>query len=93
MNVHMFVFLLVVCLLLCLALLWRLGWFPLRPCSSRAGVKRSTLRRLLKPRCPDDCPACRLGSVRAKDAGEQQQPSDLRAKRDRSLACGESESA
>ncbi len=69
MDVPMFVFLLVVCLLLCLALFWRLGWFPLRPCSSRAGVKRSTLRRLLKPRCPDDCPACRLGSPPSSGAG------------------------
>jgi hypothetical protein len=60
MPVHMYVFLLVVCLLFCLALLWRLDWFPLRPSSSRGGAKRTTLNRLLKPRTPDDCPACRL---------------------------------
>ena len=34
------------------------------PVRSRAAVKvRSTLPRLLKPRCPDDCPACRLAST------------------------------
>ncbi len=54
-----FLFLLVVCLFLSLALLWRLEWFPLRP-SSSGGAKRTTLHRLLKPRTPDDCPACRL---------------------------------
>ena len=60
MVLHVFVFLLVVCLLLSLALLWRLDWFPFRPSSSRGWAKRSTLHRLLKPRSPDDCPACRL---------------------------------
>ncbi len=60
MALHVYVFLLVVCLLLSLALLWRLDWFQLRPSSSRGGAKRSTLHRLLKPRSPDDCPACRL---------------------------------
>src|SRR5215469_15819433 len=60
MSFPVFVFLLVVCLLLSLARLGRLGWFPLRPSSSRGRAKRSTLHRLLKPRSPDDCPACRL---------------------------------
>ena len=60
MALHAFVLLPVVCLLLSLALLWRLCWFSLRPSSSRGGARRSTLPRLLKPRCPDDCPACRL---------------------------------
>jgi len=63
MSVHVYVFLLVVCLLLCPTLLWRLDWFALRPSSSSGGTKRTTLQRLLKPRCPDDCPACRLGST------------------------------
>jgi len=53
------VFLLVVCLFLSLALLWRLDWFHLRP-SSSGGATRTTRNRLLKPRTPDDCPACRL---------------------------------
>jgi IS1 family transposase/transposase-like protein len=63
MALQVFVFLLVVCLLLSLALLWRLDWFDLRPSSSRGGAKCTTLHRLLKPRCPDDCPACRLAST------------------------------
>jgi len=63
------VFLRVVCLLLSVALLWRLDWLPLRPSHSRGGAKRSTLHRLLKPRSPDDCPACRLGSAAPSGAG------------------------
>jgi hypothetical protein len=56
MALHMFVFLLVVCLLLSLALLWRLDLFPLRPSSSGGGARRTKLHRLLKPRSPEDCP-------------------------------------
>jgi hypothetical protein len=66
---HVFVVVLVVCLILCLALLWRLYWFPLRPSSSRGGAKRTTIQRLLKPRTPDDCPACRLASTPSSGAG------------------------
>ena len=62
MALYVFVFLFVDCLLLSLALLWRLDWLRFRPSSSRGGARRSTLPRLLKPRCPDDCPACRLAS-------------------------------
>jgi hypothetical protein len=62
-HVFVFVFLLVVCLLLSLARLGRLDGFPLRPSSSRGGAKRTTVQRLLKPRCSDDCPACRLAST------------------------------
>jgi hypothetical protein len=69
MPVHVYVFLLVVSLFLCLALLWRHDWLHLRPCSSRGGAKRSTLHRLLKPRCPDDCPACRHASTAASGGG------------------------
>jgi hypothetical protein len=63
MALHVFVFLLAVCLLLSLALLWRLDWFPLRPSSSQAGAVRNTVHRLLKPRTPLDCPSCRLAST------------------------------
>jgi hypothetical protein len=62
MALHVFVFLLVVCLLLTLARLGRLEWFQLRPSSSQDGAKCSRFPRLLKPRSPDDCPACRLAS-------------------------------
>ena len=47
MALHVFVFLFVCCLLISLALLWRLDWFPLRPSSSRGRAKRSTLHRSL----------------------------------------------
>jgi hypothetical protein len=69
MAFHVFVFLLVVCLLLSLARLGRHDWLHHRPASSRGGVKRSTLHRLLKPRCPDDCPACRLASTPSSGGG------------------------
>jgi hypothetical protein len=74
MVLHVFVFLLLVCLLLCLARLGRRDWFPLRPSSSKGGVKRTTLPRLLKPRCPDDCPACRLASTPSSGAGPAPTP-------------------
>jgi IS1 family transposase len=74
MAVHVYVFLLVVCLLLSLALLWRLCWFHLRPSTSRGGAKRSALHRLLKPRCPDDCPACRLASTPSSAGGPAPTP-------------------
>ena len=74
MALHVFVFLFLVCLLLSLALLWRLYWFHLRPSSSRGGAKRSTLHRLLKPRSPDDCPACRLASTPSSGGGPAPAP-------------------
>jgi hypothetical protein len=69
MALHLFVFLLVVCLFFFLALLWRLDWLHLQPSHAQGGAKRSTLHRMLKPRCPDDCPDCRLASTRASGGG------------------------
>jgi transposase-like protein len=69
MAFHVFVFLLVVCLLLSLALLWRLGWLHLQPPHSQAGAVRTTVHRLLKPRTPLDCPFCRLTSTPLSDGG------------------------
>ena len=69
MALHVFVFLFLVCLLLSLALLWRLDWFHARPSYLRGGAKCGRLQRLLKPRSPDDCPACRLASP-ASSGGE-----------------------
>ena len=60
MSFHVSIFLLVIGLFLSLARLGRLCWFDLRPSTSKGGVQRTTLHRLLKPRCPDDCSACRL---------------------------------
>jgi len=73
-HVFVFVFLLVVCLLFSLALLWRLDWFPLRPPSSRGGAKLNTLHRLLKPRTPDDCSVCRLASPPSSGTGPAPTP-------------------
>ena len=70
MVLPVFVFLLVVCLLLSLALLWCLDWFQFRPSSLPGGATRSTLHRLLKPRSPDDCPACRLVSTPPRLEGQ-----------------------
>ena len=71
MVLHVFVFvsLLVVCLFLSLARLGHLDGLPLQPSSARGGIKRSKLPRLLKPRCPDDCPACRLASLASTAGG------------------------
>jgi transposase-like protein/IS1 family transposase len=69
MALHLFAFFLVVCLLLALALLWCLDRLPHRPSSPKGAAKRSSLPRLLKPRTPDDCPACRLGSSPALGGG------------------------
>src|SRR5262245_22494244 len=69
MGFHVFLFQLVVYLLFCLALLWRLCWLPLRPSHSRGGPIRSTAQRLLKPRTPLDCPACRFSCAHASSGG------------------------
>jgi transposase-like protein len=71
---HVDVILLVVCLLPCLALLWRLCWFHLRPSHSPGGVRHSRAHRLLKPRCPDDCPACCHSSPPSSDGGPAPAP-------------------
>src|SRR5215472_1790739 len=59
MAFHLFLFLLVVCLLP-LVLLWRLCRLHLPPSPSQAGSRRTPLHRLLKPRTALDCPICRL---------------------------------
>jgi len=74
MALHVFVFLLIVCLLLSLTLLWRLDWFLLRPSSSKGVAKHTRLHRLLKPRSPDDCPACRGTSTPSLGAGPAPAP-------------------
>jgi len=63
MAFQIFSFLLVICLILCLALLWRLCWLHLQPSHSRGRAIHSTTQRLLRPRTPLDCPACRLSCI------------------------------
>jgi len=69
MVLHVFVFLLVVCLLLSLALLWRLDWLPLQPSHARARAIHSITQRLLKPRTPLDCPTCHLAFTASSGTG------------------------
>jgi IS1 family transposase/transposase-like protein len=67
---NMYVFLLACLLIVSLARLGALYWSQPDPVRSRAAAKvRSRLPRLLKPRTPNDCPACRLASS-ASTAGE-----------------------
>jgi hypothetical protein len=68
MAVHVLLFVFVF-FLLSLALLSYLGWLHLQTSSSRAGAIHSTIQRLLKPRTPDDFPACRLAAT-ASSGGE-----------------------
>ncbi len=74
MGLHVFLFLLVFFFPLFLVRLWHLDWLPLRPFSSKGGAKYSTLQRLLKPRSPDDCPACRLSSTVSSAGGPALMP-------------------
>jgi len=67
MNVH--VFLLVFLLIFSLALLCALRWPHHGPLKSRATKVHTKLQRLLKPRSPDDCLACRLGSTASSGEG------------------------
>jgi len=69
MSLHVFVYLLMVCLLLSPALLWRLDWLPRQPSHSRGGAIHSLTQRLLKPRTPLDCPACRLSCAHSSVVG------------------------
>jgi len=63
------VFLPVVCLLLTLVLLCRLCWLYLQPSHSRGRAMHSRAQCLLKPRTPDDCPACRLCCAHSSGMG------------------------
>jgi transposase-like protein len=60
---HLFLLLLVFCLMLSLARLWHLSWCHHCPAQLRAAARHPTVQRLLKPRSPHDCPACRLSST------------------------------
>jgi len=72
---HVLLLLLVSFLLLYLLLLWSLWWSQPGPVQSRAAAKlRTRLHRLLKPRTPDDCPACRLTSSASSAGGPAPAP-------------------
>jgi IS1 family transposase len=67
MAFQVFVLLLILLFLLSLAPLWRLGWLPFQPFHSAVASRRNPVQRLLKPRTPLDCPACRLGSTSSSE--------------------------
>jgi hypothetical protein len=60
MTLDVFVLLLLSFLMLFLAQLCHLNWTHHQPSHSKAEAMRTTVQRLLKPRTPLDCPACRL---------------------------------
>ncbi len=73
MNLH--VCLLLFLFILSLAQLCHLYWPHHRPPHSRAAAKlRTTVQRLLKPRSPRDCPACRLASTLSSGVGPAPPP-------------------
>jgi transposase-like protein len=49
-------------LMLYLARLCLLYWYHICPARLRTATRNTAVQRLLKPRSPDDCPACRLAS-------------------------------
>jgi hypothetical protein len=63
------VYLLVFMLICSLALLCALCWPHPGPVPLRAAKVRTRLHRLLKPRSPDDCPACHLASAPSSRGG------------------------
>jgi hypothetical protein len=82
MVLHVFLFLLVLFLILSLVLLWRLCWHHLQPSHSQAGSRRTQLHRLLKPRTPLDCPACRLALPGVGPASAPKRPwSEVKSRR------------
>ena len=74
MTFYVFVFLFVFCLLLSLARPGRLCWLPLQPSDFKARAVRTTVHRLLKPRTPLDCPACRLSCAHSSVVGPASAP-------------------
>lgn len=74
MTVHVFLYLLVYVLLLCLVLLWRHGLLPLQPSHEPAGSRHTLVHRLHRPRTPLDCPICCLCSSDVRPAPEPVRP-------------------
>ena len=76
MAIQMLLFLLVFFLILGLVRLWHLYWPHLQPSHSKVGAMRTTVQRLLKPRTPRDCPACRLSCT--SSSGVRSAPAPVR---------------
>jgi hypothetical protein len=69
MAFHVFLFLLVVCLLLSLMLLCRLCWLHRQPSHSKPGAVRTSVQRLLKSRTFLYCHVCRLSCDNSSGVG------------------------
>ena len=69
MTFHVFLLLLVCVLMFSLARLRFLCWPHHGPAQSAAATRHTPLQRLLKPRTPHDCPACRLASTLSSGVG------------------------
>ena len=67
MAFQMFLFLLVFFLILGLARFWHLSLPHHQPSHSKRGAMRTRVHRLLKPRTPHDCSACRLSCTPSSD--------------------------
>src|SRR5258708_4610017 len=63
MTFHLFLLLLLFCLMLYLARHCHLSWCHHCSAQLRAAARHTPIRRLLKPCTPRDCPACRLFST------------------------------
>ncbi len=63
MTLYVFLFLLLFFLMLILARLWPLYWPHPNSLHSKARAMHTPVQRLLKPRTPLDCPACRHSST------------------------------
>jgi IS1 family transposase len=73
MAFHVFLLLLVSFFMLCL--LWLCTLCRLHgPAQSADAARHKPIHRFLKPRCPDDCPACRLASTPSSGAGPSPLP-------------------
>jgi IS1 family transposase/transposase-like protein len=74
MTFHSLLLLLSFCFLLCLAWLWHLDWSEHGLPHLAAKTAHPMVHRLLKPRTPLDCPACRLASTASSGGGSAPAP-------------------
>jgi hypothetical protein len=69
MTFHVFLLLLLFCLVLSLARLCHLYWYHHCPAQLKTATRHFSVQRLLKPRSPLDCPDCRLSCTCSSIAG------------------------
>ena len=74
MTFHFLLLLLSFCILLCLAWLWHLDWAHHGLPHLAAKSAHPMVHRLLKPRTPHDCPACRLSCTHTSVVGPAPSP-------------------